>query len=270
MPDRRQINQDGLNIIKGREGLRLKRYQACPGDPWSIGYGHVIQPDEAFPETISEAQALSLLVGDMGTAAEAVERLVKVPLNDNQFGALVSFTYNEGQGNLGASTLLKLLNQGDYQGAADEFPKWRKAGGQVLEGLVSRRADERELFLTPMQSNEAAQECPAAVPFQAKKEEPTMNYLLMGPLLSMAIKLACKMLPMLLDKVHPGLATTLSTEVSPGMKELIQKGLVVAQTFAESTETNLDNYLVQGAQAVAGSLGLLPASLAPAQTDTPS
>ena len=75
-----------------------------------------------------------------------VSRLINVPLTENQFGALVSFTYNVGSGNLKASTLRQKLNRGDYAGAADEFPKWRRAGGKILRGLVRRRAAERALF----------------------------------------------------------------------------------------------------------------------------
>ena len=72
----------------------------------------------------------------------------RVKLNQNQFDALVSFTYNLGAGALGSSTLLGKLNRGDFEGAADEFPKWNKAGGKVLNGLVKRRAAERSLFLS--------------------------------------------------------------------------------------------------------------------------
>jgi GH24 family phage-related lysozyme (muramidase) len=77
-----------------------------------------------------------------------VEALVETPLTDNQFGALVSFTFNLGRGNLAKSTLLRKLNGGDYDGAAIEFNKWNKAGGKVLAGLVARRAAEAELFQT--------------------------------------------------------------------------------------------------------------------------
>ncbi|MCY1458796.1 Lysozyme RrrD [compost metagenome] len=76
-----------------------------------------------------------------------VERLVQVPLTGNQWDALVSFTYNLGAANLESSTLLRLLNAGDYVGAAGQFPRWNKAGGKVLPGLVRRREAERVLFL---------------------------------------------------------------------------------------------------------------------------
>jgi lysozyme len=79
-----------------------------------------------------------------------VSAAVTVPLNDNEFGALTSFTFNLGIGNLKSSTLLKKLNAGDRAGAADEFGKWVNAGGKPLPGLVKRRAAERALFLTPV------------------------------------------------------------------------------------------------------------------------
>ena len=83
---------------------------------------------------------------DLERYERAVGRLVTVSLSENQFGALVSFTYNLGSDNLKASTLRQKLNRGDYRGAAGEFPKWRRAGGRVLKGLVRRRAAERALF----------------------------------------------------------------------------------------------------------------------------
>ena len=82
---------------------------------------------------------------DLVQYEDAVKRAVRVPVNENQFAALVSFTYNIGAGSLSRSTLLRKLNDGDYAGAADEFPRWNKAGGRVLNGLVRRRAAEREL-----------------------------------------------------------------------------------------------------------------------------
>ena len=84
----------------------------------------------------------------LGEIEVQVNKLVTVLITDNQFDALVSFSYNVGTGNLKRSTLLRKLNMGDYFGAADEFPKWRKANGVILQGLVNRRADERALFLS--------------------------------------------------------------------------------------------------------------------------
>lgn len=145
---RRRVHEAGLALIKEHEGWSPVVY-ICPAGKRTIGYGHVIKPGESFQEPISRRQGLELLVSDVATAEAAVERLVTVPLTDNQFAALVSFTFNVGQGNLERSTLLRLLNEGLYLGAADEFPRWCRSKGQVLAGLVRRRAAERALFLAP-------------------------------------------------------------------------------------------------------------------------
>jgi lysozyme len=98
---------------------------------------------------ITESQALELLANTLGNYEKAVNDYVKVPLTQNEFDALVSFTYNLGAGNLLSSTLLKKLNAGDKAGAANQFDVWTKAGGKVLQGLVTRRAAEKALFLKP-------------------------------------------------------------------------------------------------------------------------
>ena len=98
-------------------------------------------------EAISEAEAEALLIRDLENSEGWVSRLIKTALTENQYSALVSFTFNVGAGALQRSTLRMKLNRGEFQGAADEFPKWRIAGGRILAGLVRRRAAERILFL---------------------------------------------------------------------------------------------------------------------------
>lgn len=134
-------------LIKSFEGLELEAY-LCPADIWTIGYGHTGNVKEG--DRITKAEAEALLDKDLQTFRNGVKRLVKVPLNENQFGALVSFSYNLGLGSLQNSTLLKMLNAGDYTGAADQFLRWNKSGGKVLTGLVRRREAERAVFLTPV------------------------------------------------------------------------------------------------------------------------
>ena len=134
----------GKDIIKKWEGLRLKAY-LCPAGVPTIGYGHTY--NVKMGQTISVAQAELFLDHDYQNAEEQVLSLVKVPLTENQLGALTSFVFNLGSGNLSRSTLLKKLNLGDYRGAAEEFNKWVFAGGKKLNGLVKRRAEERELFI---------------------------------------------------------------------------------------------------------------------------
>lgn len=135
----------GKDIIKKWEGLRLKAY-LCPAGVPSIGYGHTY--NVKMGQTISVSQAELFLDHDYQDAEEQVLSLVKVPLTENQLGALTSFVFNLGAGNLSRSTLLRKLNQGDYTSAAEEFNKWVFAGGKKLNGLVKRRAEERELFIT--------------------------------------------------------------------------------------------------------------------------
>ena len=140
----KQINSSGLRLIKSFEGLRLKAYQDVVG-VWTIGYGSTRGVKSGM--VITEAEAERLLREDVHRFEQAVNSAVKVPINDNQFSALVSFSYNVGAEALRISTLLKLLNQRDYSGAANQFPRWNKAGGRVLAGLTRRRNAERALFL---------------------------------------------------------------------------------------------------------------------------
>lgn len=138
-----------VKLVKGSEGLRLQAYQDQVGK-WTIGWGHLIKlPLEEYLLTnpISRDTAERILRLDLTDCEIAVNFLVKVPLNQNQFDALCDFVFNLGTGALERSTLLKKLNAGDYIGASEEFPKWCKAGGKVLRGLVWRRETERFLFL---------------------------------------------------------------------------------------------------------------------------
>ncbi|WP_104097390.1 lysozyme [Stutzerimonas kunmingensis] len=137
------ISQKGLDLIKSFEGLRLSAYK-CPADVWTIGYGATAGVKAG--QTITKERAEELLREDVKRFEGYVERLVKVPLTQGQHDALTSFVYNLGAGNLSNSTLLRLLNAGDYAGAAAQFDRWNKAGGKVLAGLVRRRAAERALF----------------------------------------------------------------------------------------------------------------------------
>ncbi|WP_427313383.1 lysozyme [Cupriavidus sp. H39] len=127
----------------GVEGLSRPGY--C-GAPWTIGYGHT-GPDVRPGLVIDEPEAAALLMDDLALREAAVSRLVRVQVGQNQFDALVSLVYNIGVRNFESSTLLRKLNAGDYRGAADEFPRWNRAAGRVMEGLTRRRLDERAQFL---------------------------------------------------------------------------------------------------------------------------
>lgn len=140
-----RINKKGLEIIKKYEGCRLTSYR-CPAGVWTIGYGHTQDVKSAMAITRQDAERF--LLQDIRRFEEGVEALVKVPLTSNQFSALVSFAFNCGLSALRSSTLLKKLNRGDLNGAANELLRWNKVNKQVVEGLTRRRKEEQELFLT--------------------------------------------------------------------------------------------------------------------------
>lgn len=143
------VNDDTLELVKKWEGLELKAYQDSAG-VWTIGYGHT--SGVRSTDTITAKQAEGFLASDLALAAASVDRLVTVPLSENQRGALTSFVFNLGAGALAGSTLLKLLNAGNYDAVPAELAKWVKAtdaatGKKVtLPGLVNRRAAEAGLW----------------------------------------------------------------------------------------------------------------------------
>jgi len=148
MAKNRQISPRGIALLQNFEGLRLMAYQDIAG-VWTIGYGHT-GPDAKSGLTITQQQADQLLVIDLMRFCRGINAMVTVKLNQNQFDALVSFAYNLGLGALQQSTLLRELNAGNYQAAANQFPRWSRAGGKEVTGLLARRHAERTLFLTPM------------------------------------------------------------------------------------------------------------------------
>jgi GH24 family phage-related lysozyme (muramidase) len=144
-----KISEKGINIIKKFEGCKLTSYK-CPAGVWTIGCGTIKYPNGNTVkkgDVCTDAQVDQYFSNDLVKFENSVNSLVKVPLTQNQFDALVSFSYNVGASNLATSTLLKKLNAKDYKGAAAEFPKWNKAGGKVMNGLTKRRNAEMELFL---------------------------------------------------------------------------------------------------------------------------
>lgn len=145
----RKTATKGVELIKEFEGCRLTAYK-CPAGVWTIGYGHTGTVDGkavASGMTITAKKATELLKSDLARFEAAVNSYVTAPITQNMFDALVSFAYNCGAAALKTSTLLKKLNAGNYDGAANEFPRWNKAGGRVLNGLVRRREREKQLFL---------------------------------------------------------------------------------------------------------------------------
>ncbi len=169
----RKTNDAGIALIKSFEGLHdgdsrtpTLEPEMCPRGIWTVGWGHAIfvggrpligeaTKDAAmkwyfqrYPSGMTKADADVLFIMDLAERENAVEKMITVPVTDNQFAALISFAYNLGLKALSESTLLRRLNAKDYAGASNEFRKWVNSGAQkALPGLVRRRAAERELFL---------------------------------------------------------------------------------------------------------------------------
>jgi lysozyme len=160
----RAIPQIALTFIEREEGCVLHIYKDQVGYP-TIGIGHLIRPGEDFSNGITLEEAYALLRKDLLYTADAIMRLIKVPITDNQYAALLSWVFNCGTGALQCSTLRSRLNRGEYYGAAMEFEKWCMAGGRRLQVLYNRRLRERNLFLT------VAFMTPATVVVPSKKYE---------------------------------------------------------------------------------------------------
>lgn len=147
----RLVNAETVEHVKRWEGLKLTAYPdpgSRDGNPWTIGYGHT---SDGFMKVhkglkITEKQAEAALVRDLNETAAEIERLVKVPLTDNQFGALVSFAFNVGVGAFAKSTLLRQLNTGNYGAVPAQLARWNKNDGKVMAGLTNRRAAEAGLW----------------------------------------------------------------------------------------------------------------------------
>jgi lysozyme len=150
-----QLSAEGLELIKRFEGFRNQPYIDVAGFP-TIGYGHRVVPPESFPGAISEPQAASLLAGDVSAAERAVASLVKVILTQGQFDALVDFCFNLGAGRLANSTLLRCLNAGRYDAAAEQLLLWDLAAGEVNLGLKARREAELSLWNSPAPAKQTA------------------------------------------------------------------------------------------------------------------
>lgn len=140
-----QLSAKGLALLKASEGFRNRVYLDVNGLP-TIGYGHRLLHPESFPNGVGEEQASEILISDIRDAEQAVERMVKVPLAQGQFDALVDFVFNLGSGHLHSSTLLADLNAGRAEAAAEQILLWDHAGAQENAGLKARRQAEFELF----------------------------------------------------------------------------------------------------------------------------
>lgn len=149
-----KFSQQGVDFIKSYEAFSPGAY-VCPAGKLTIGYGHVLLRDERGMTCITKEKAEELLRRDLEIFVSAVKTAVKVPLEQHEFDALVSFTYNCGVHNLRKSTLLRKLNAGDRAGAANEFLAWTKSNGKVLPGLTRRREAEKSMFADGAYHNNA-------------------------------------------------------------------------------------------------------------------
>ena len=144
-----RTSESGIDFIKRHEGFRKNAYRD-PGGRWTIGYGHLLSPNvqrDFSGETITRERAEELLRYDIQEAERCVNNHVTVPLTQNQFDALVSWTYNLGCGNLKSSTMLDVLNAEQYNRVPDEIQRWTYIDGEHSPGLANRRQDEANLFV---------------------------------------------------------------------------------------------------------------------------
>jgi lysozyme len=151
-PQDLRVSDNGRMMVAKFEGCRLKAYQDVVG-VWTIGYGQTKNVTKGMVWT--QQQANDDLLATLTEFGKQVASLVRVPIYQNQFDALVSFTYNVGVGNFKTSTLLRKVNACDFAGAHDEFVKWNKAGGKVITGLTRRRLAEAAVFASD-ETNQAA------------------------------------------------------------------------------------------------------------------
>ena len=141
-----KVTNEGINLIKKYEGLRLEAY-LCPAGVWTIGYGHTKGVKKG--QVITQLEADNLLKEDLSSFEKGVTNLIKSNINQNQFSALVSFAFNLGLSNLKSSTLLNKVNSNpNDRTIVDEFIRWIYAGGKQLEGLKRRRQAEAYLYFS--------------------------------------------------------------------------------------------------------------------------
>jgi lysozyme len=149
-----QTSDQMRHLIEGFEGCRLEPYADAVG-VWTVGFGHTGHDVYQGCDPITQQQADQLLAADLQRFEHAVAGMAPTT-SQQQFDALVSFSYNLGEGALRGSTLLRLHNEGNYTGAAGEFSKWNHAGGQVLAGLTRRRAAEAACYANGVYGSDAS------------------------------------------------------------------------------------------------------------------
>jgi len=139
------ISNNGLRLIRAFESFSPIPY-VCPAGYKTLGYGHVVKPTEVFDLPLSPESGKIILLKDVGVSERAISRLIRVPLSQNQWDALTSWTFNLGSGALQSSTLRSVINRQEYDEAPDQIRRWIYAGGRRLNGLIKRREIEARLF----------------------------------------------------------------------------------------------------------------------------
>lgn len=219
-----KLSEAGLAAIKRHETLRLEAYPdpgSADGLPVTIGYGStrtMLGGLWSLGDRITETQATALLRRDVSDAEIAVNRLVTAPLTQGQFDALVSFVFNVGEGQFKSSTLLRLLNAGDYKGAAAQFDRWRFNDGKPLAGLVNRRRIEREMF----ESAQVTQEAP------------------MAPFIAAALPALVQTIPELIRSFGDGTVTERNAKAAEAVLQVVQTatGTPNAQAAVEAVQSD--------------------------------
>lgn len=195
------INKDTLDLIKEFEGRRLEAYPdpgtvndpIKKGEPWTIGYGHTgrMSPPDVNPgDKITVAQADEYLLNDLNYTAERLRRLLKVELNDNQFGALLSFMFNVGEGTFKKSSVLTNVNSNNFGRVPGRLALYRLANGQVMNGLVRRRAAEGNLWLKVDTKIEVKEEVKQTTGVTVTADQPTKKGVDVGAIGSLLTLLA--------------------------------------------------------------------------------
>lgn len=221
------LSESGLAAIRAHEGLRLEAYPdpgSADGLPITIGYGSTRRLDGSawkLGDKITEAEATTLLRRDVSDAEVTVNRLVTVPLTQGQFDALVSFVFNVGAGAFKGSTLLRLLNAGDYTGAAAQFARWVNNDGKPLSGLVRRRNAERAMF-------------EGAPNLQILREAP------MAPFIAAALPQLITAIPELIRSFGDGAVTERNAKAAEAVLQVVQTatGTPNAQAAVEAVQSD--------------------------------
>lgn len=227
-----KLSDVGLAHLKSFEGLRLDAYPdpgSRDGLPITIGYGSTrtsLGGLWSLGDRITEEQAAALLRRDAEVAEIAVSRHVRVPLTQAQFDALVSFAFNVGEGAFSASTLLRKLNAGDYDGAAAEFDRWRFNDGVELSGLARRRRAEREMFESAPMPAEAATELVAEAPTAQQIADSPRSVPVeaqpMAPFIAAALPALVQTIPELIRSFGDGKVTERNAKAAEAVLQVVQ------------------------------------------------